>query len=137
VSNNSLEPLSHGTTWDEAWKSVRRLAKARQGLTDRSAAPEGTIALKAGNPSSSFARNHAADEIVVLSDRAQHAFAEIESASTALRNAQPDLEPWFDAKIAVVQTKKPSSVWLVVGAVWISTVLLVAIAMFALAWLLR
>jgi hypothetical protein len=54
-----------------------------------------------------------------------------------LRNAQPDLEAWSIPKVDVAQTHKPRSVWFVIGAVWISTVLLLAMATLAIASLLR
>ncbi len=46
--------------------------------------------------------------------------AEIERASAALRKAEPALETWRTPPAAI---RKPHSVWLIVGTLWISTAL--------------
>jgi hypothetical protein len=113
MSSNPVGPVSaNSAEWDEAWTSVRRLAEARQSVVK-------------------------GDDILFISEQAQQDFSEIESASAALRDAQPDLEAWSIPKVDVVQTHKPRSVWLVVGIVWISTILLMAMATLAIASLLR
>jgi hypothetical protein len=49
-------------------------------------------------------------------------FAEIERATAALRKAEPGLEPWAETSVEdpllAASPSQPSSVWLVVGALW-------------------
>jgi hypothetical protein len=138
MSSNPIDPVSdRSAEWNEAWKSVRRLADARRTVAESAGAHNASVAgLNGATRASSLAIDPRADDISSISMQAQLDFAEIISASTALRTAQPDLEAWTNAKSDLVQTHKPRSVWLVIGAVWISTVLLLAMATFAIASLL-
>lgn len=139
MSSNPIDPVSTGNPeWNEAWGSLRRLAGARRSVVASAVAQHGSIAgPSAPSRSSRTAVGPGADDILFISAQAQHDFAEMESALAALRNAQPDLEAWSIPKIDAVPTRKPRSVWVVVSAVWISTVLLMAMATFAIASLLR
>jgi hypothetical protein len=138
MSSNPIDPVSdRSAEWNEAWKSVRRLADARRTVAESAGAHNASVAgLNGATRASKLAVDPRADDIPSISMQAQLDFAEIVSASTALRTAQPDLEAWTNAKSDLVQTHKPRSVWLVIGAVWISTVLLLAMATFAIASLL-
>jgi hypothetical protein len=138
MSSNPIDPVSdRSAEWNEAWKSVRRLADARRTVAESAGAHNASVAgLNGATRASKLAVDPRADDIPSISMQAQLDFAEIVSASTALRAAQPDLEAWTNAKSDLVQTHKPRSVWLVIGAVWISTVLLLAMATFAIASLL-
>jgi hypothetical protein len=61
---------------------------------------------------------------------------EIERAAAALREGEPDLEPWTTGRTAVLDQPKPPSVWLFVGAIWITTVLVTGAATLAITSLL-
>jgi hypothetical protein len=56
-----------------------------------------------------------------------HDLAEIERAIVALRKAEPGLEPWAEASVEdpllAASPSQPSSVWLVIGALWFLLVL--------------
>ena len=56
--------------------------------------------------------------------------AAIERASAALRRAEPELESWVDAPSASQPQSRP--VWLLVGALWLSTALVTIGAVFAI-----
>ena len=56
--------------------------------------------------------------------------AAIERASAALRRAEPELESWVDAPLA--SPPKPQPVWLLIGALWLSTALVTIGAAFAI-----
>jgi len=56
--------------------------------------------------------------------------AAIERASAALRRAEPGLESWIDAPSA--RQPKPRPVWLLIGALWLSTALVTIGAVFAI-----
>jgi hypothetical protein len=62
--------------------------------------------------------------------------ADIERAAAALRAGEPDLEPWTTGTSAVLDQPKPRSVWLFVGAIWITTVLVTGAATLAITSLL-
>ena len=58
--------------------------------------------------------------------------AEIERAAAALRKAEPNLETWT-LPPAVQPAAQPRSVWLLVGALWLSTALVTIAAVIAIA----
>jgi hypothetical protein len=62
--------------------------------------------------------------------------AEIERAAAALQAGQPDLEPWTSGATVVREQRKPRSVWLFVGTIWIVTVLVTGAATLAITALL-
>jgi hypothetical protein len=57
--------------------------------------------------------------------------AAIERASVALRRAEPELESWANPPPSV-GLAKPQPVWLLVGALWLSTALVTIGAAFAI-----
>ena len=59
-------------------------------------------------------------------------FAEIEAATVALRQGEPALESWNKAASAPL-TRKPRPVWLIIGVLWLSTAILTAGAVVAIA----
>lgn len=70
----------------------------------------------------------------VSSDQIERDLVDIERATAALRRAQPGLESWSasnDAPAAAMP--KPRPVWLLVGLLWLSTALVTAGAVAALA----
>jgi hypothetical protein len=64
---------------------------------------------------------------------------EIERTAAALREGEPDLEPWttgVTGAAAALDQPKPRSVWLFVGTIWITTVLVTGAATLAITSLL-
>jgi hypothetical protein len=106
MSSNPIDPVSdRSAEWNEAWKSVRRLADARRTVAESAGAHNASVAgLNGATRASRLAIDPRADDIPSISMQAQLDFAEIISASTALRTAQPDLEAWTNAKSDLVQT---------------------------------
>jgi hypothetical protein len=62
--------------------------------------------------------------------------AEIERAVAALREGEPDLEPWTNSTPPVPEPRKFRSVWFFVGTIWIATVLVTGAATLAITSLL-
>ncbi len=60
--------------------------------------------------------------------------ADIETATAALRQGEPALESWSKTSAAPL-TRKPRPVWLIIGALWLSTAILTAGAVVAIATL--
>ncbi len=80
----------------------------------------------------------AAGETAVLrhTDQVARDIAEIERAITALRKAEPALENWSAASgddPSTVLPRKPRQVWLTIGVLWLSTALVTAGAVAAIA----
>jgi hypothetical protein len=63
-------------------------------------------------------------------DHLEREIAAIERASAALRRAEPELESWVDQPPATL--RKPRPVWLLIGALWLSTALVTIGAAFAI-----
>jgi hypothetical protein len=61
---------------------------------------------------------------------------DIERAAAALREGEPDLEPWTIGATAVPEQRQPRSVWLFVGTIWIAAVLVTGAATLAITSLL-
>jgi hypothetical protein len=70
--------------------------------------------------------------VVAAADRDQLArdIAAIERASAALRRAEPALESWTEPPAAAAQSARP--IWLLIGALWISTALATFGAVYAI-----
>ena len=70
--------------------------------------------------------------VVAAADRDQLArdIAAIERASAALRRAEPALESWTEPPAATAQSARP--IWLLIGALWISTALVTFGAVYAI-----
>jgi hypothetical protein len=64
-------------------------------------------------------------------DQLARELAEIEAATAALRRAEPELESW--TKTPANTGGKPRPVWLLVGVLWLSTALVTAGAVAAIA----
>jgi hypothetical protein len=58
-------------------------------------------------------------------------YADIESATAALRRAEPALQSW--SRDTVPAAAKPQPLWLVIGALWLSTVIVTVGAVVAIA----
>jgi hypothetical protein len=66
-----------------------------------------------------------------MTDEVAREVAEIESATAALRRAEPGLESWN--KSTERAARKPRPVWLIIGVLWLSTALVTAGAVVAIA----
>lgn len=60
--------------------------------------------------------------------------SDIERVSALLRSVQPDLETWHE-DAAPRQSSRPSPAWLAIGGVWVSTLLLIGLAVGGVAFL--
>jgi hypothetical protein len=72
---------------------------------------------------------------IVDTDQFARAIEEIERAAAALREGEPDLEPWTPGATPALE-QPPRSIWLFVGTIWIATVLATGAATLAIASLL-
>jgi hypothetical protein len=59
--------------------------------------------------------------------------ADIEIATAALRDAEPGLESWTTAPVPT--SRQPRPVWLIIGVLWLSTAIVTAGAVVAIATL--
>jgi hypothetical protein len=66
-------------------------------------------------------------------DEVAREVADIEAATAALRKAEPALESWNKSPEAAA--RKPRPLWLIVGVLWLSTALVTAGAVVAIATL--
>ena len=66
-------------------------------------------------------------------DQLAREVAEIEAAIAALRRAEPALESWTQAPVTTA--RKPRPVWVLIGVLWLSTALVTAGAVVAIATL--
>lgn len=62
-------------------------------------------------------------------------YADIERASAALRLGQPALQSWSKPAAAAAIAKKPRSLWLLIGILWLSTAVVTVGAVAAIATL--
>jgi len=81
---------------------------------------------------------HGAGEAGALghNDQLARDIAEIERATAALRKGEPALESWdesWSGDVLAMPARKPRPVWLVIGLLWLSTALLTAGAVAAIA----
>jgi hypothetical protein len=75
-------------------------------------------------------------ETLAPADQVARDIAEIERATAALRRAEPALETWTaasDEELPAFTPHKPRPVWLVIGLLWLSTALVTAGAVVAIA----
>ena len=84
------------------------------------------------NDSSEIAE-HAGAMAQTVRDQLAREVAEIEAATAALRRAEPGLESWTKAPVSA--GGKPRPVWLLIGVLWLSTALVTAGAVVAIATL--
>ena len=119
MSSERLGPVRGGDTdWDQAVRFVLRLARARRTMIHDLKIPKTT------------------SEDDLLTDDAAAGANDIERASAVLRSMQPDLEIWRDG-VAAPQRTRPSPAWLAIGVVWVSTLILIALAVAGLSILVR
>jgi hypothetical protein len=124
--------------WSSAWEAVSRLAATRESLraVDQPyhalLIEESAIGQRAGQVSDAdSAKPTTADH-----DQVAGAVAEIEKASAVLRRSEPALELGFPSAPARTEARNYWSVWILIGAIWISATLVVASATGAILYLL-
>src|SRR5438552_16615323 len=128
MSNNDTigSTRRDGSDWTDAWEAVRRLAEARRiALDDIEAGVSirGAVTGALAKPLASFEQ-----------DQLNRDIAEIEKASAALRRVEPALQAWA-AETPEHEPRRPRSVWILVGTIWISTVLVTGSAIGAILYL--
>jgi hypothetical protein len=133
-------PARDSTEWNNAWATVSRLAAARQtALNDmkRDHPVPSVLHPKTDRPSNvdsaagTLTRINSTDE-----GQIERAIAEIEQACAALKNAEPALELWVPDTALVSEPRKQHSVWILIGTIWLSMLLVVAGAIGAIAYFL-
>jgi hypothetical protein len=115
MATQNRSPLRPGSSdMDVVSLELRRIEAARRSVQDRIAD------ISAG---------------IVQTDRDQldRDIADIERATAALQRAEPALQSWTDASTRTV--RKPRPLWLLIGVLWLSTALVTAGAVVAIATL--
>jgi hypothetical protein len=115
MATQDLSPLRSGSSdTDVVSLELRRIEAARRSVQDRIAEISTGIA---------------------QTDREQldRDIADIERATAALQRAQPALQSWTNASTRAV--RKPRPLWLLIGVLWLSTALVTAGAVVAIATL--
>ena len=119
--------------WTRAWEAVSRLAAAaplafHDIRRDRRLASIDPAPVPHILPVTEETRDETDRRIGQTGDPDQlaRAIAEIEKAAAALRRAEPALEPWQPAPEAIGKHRNYLSIWVLIGAVWISAILLIA-----------
>jgi hypothetical protein len=101
---------------------------------DAAAAPAGAASRDASTPATRARGTANPDDsgLLAAADREhlEREIAAIERASAALRRAEPELESWVHPPAARQPTTQP--VWLLIGALWLSTAMVTIGAVFAI-----
>ena len=120
--------------WDQALRLVHRLASARRDMI-----ADGAIARPAEWNEMSGGSEGIADQADGAVDREEfaRAVAEIEQASAALRQAEPGLETWVKQPTEKTPSRKPQFVWALIVTLWLSTALVIAGAVTAIAYFIH
>jgi hypothetical protein len=109
--------------WDEAWKFVQRLAQSRRHIVR-----EGEALPSSPKPPP--------PETAAEPKQIDRDIEDIERASALLRTRHPDLQPArVDEEAPAVSRPRP--IWLIVGAMWLATMLVTVAATLALAALMK
>ena len=142
MSKNKLlrSPARDSAEWNNAWATVSRLAEARQiALHDmRLDHPSASVLHPmtdrlndAVSAAGSWTKTNPNDQ-----GQLERAIAEIEQASTALKSAEPALEVLLPDAAPSSEPRKPRSVWILIGTIWLSMLLVVAGVIGAIAYFL-
>ena len=123
-------PARDSSEWNNAWATVCRLASARQ-VALQEISPD--------HPATSFsypmtetvnavdtAPRSANQTFTIDQGQLDRAIAEIEEACAVLKSAEPALEAWRPDAAPPSVPRKQRSVWLLIGTIWLSIVLVVA-----------
>jgi hypothetical protein len=120
MSNFETRGDSDTSDWNHAWKVVARLAQARRATLPEMRADAPGVDTGARPPLDQLARD----------------IAEIEQAATALRRAEPTLEPRGTAREARIEAPPTRSIWLLVSVIWLTALVVVSSAIGAAVLLL-
>jgi YD repeat-containing protein len=126
-----------GTEWAVTRSSAGRVVAGRRALArlQRANAEPGENHSIAGRSPPAIATTGSIQN-GIDADQFARDIAEIECASAALRAGAPDLVPWTADTAAVAENHKPPSVWLFVGTIWLTTMVVTGAATLAIASLL-
>jgi len=102
----------------------------KQNIGSLSSADAESVSLEPKPGDSGFAADTGTPDPSVH-DQLARDIADIESATAALLKAEPELESW--SKPDVPAAHKPRPVWLIIGVLWLSTALVTAGAVVAIA----
>ena len=139
MSKNKLlrSPARDSAEWNNAWATVSRLAEARQtALHDMRLDHPTTSVLhpmtdRLNDAAGSRTKTNPNDQ-----GQLERAIAEIEQASAALKSAEPALEAWLPDATPSSEPRKQRSVWILIGTIWLSMLLVVAGVIGAIAYFL-
>ncbi|MEA2938424.1 MAG: hypothetical protein QOC56_1928 [Alphaproteobacteria bacterium] len=125
--------------WNSAWQAIGRLAAARHTALREIEPDERSVPAIASAtdllPVPDLDETLAGHGVAPDPEQYARAIAEIEQASAALRKTEPALETWPSAIAAAKEPRRLRSVWIVVGGIWLSTILVVAGAVRAIFYL--
>jgi hypothetical protein len=125
-------PARDSSDWNHAWNVVSQLAAARGtalreiGEDDRSTSLPGSAVVPKPGPES--AAVPAAPFPPIAPDQLARDIAEIERAATALRRAEPALEPRAPDPQAGSAPRTSRSIWPLVCVIWLTAVAVVSCA---------
>jgi hypothetical protein len=137
VTINRIDPTRSRTPeWDHAWQLVCRLASAHRDIL-ADVAIEKTA--ESTRPPIAIPRlaEPISDAAIVDREEFARAVAEIEQASAALRLAEPALETGAKPRTKKATSRRPRSVWLFIATLWLSTALVIAGAVTAIAYFIH
>jgi hypothetical protein len=139
MTSNTLGSKGRNSAeWKKAWDAISRLAAARQLALREMKDDVQPNSITAHNGSIDLTERRAPPTLAPT-DTSEYAraIAEIEQACAMLRRTEPDLETWRrDAVLPAGEVRKSRSVWLLVGGIWLSTVVVFAGAIGAILYLL-
>jgi hypothetical protein len=126
--------------WSDAFEAVSRLAAARDvALEDIGPDRQGASIPEPAGEQQAAADSATVSETPIASldpDQLARAVAEIEKASSVLRQSDPALEVWSPNSAIHSVKRKYWSIWLLVAGIWLSATLVVAGATGAILYLL-
>ncbi|HEY6254319.1 MAG TPA: hypothetical protein VIY51_00845 [Xanthobacteraceae bacterium] len=112
--------------WNHAWKVVAQLAEARGATLREIGAQAPSAATPGGAPAPKPASESAPAAAPVAAGQLARDIAEIEQAATALRRAEPTLEPRTPTAEASSEPRGSRSIWVLVSVIWLTAVLVVS-----------
>jgi hypothetical protein len=140
TSNDKKEPASaEKSDWKSAWEAISRLAAVREPLRGPNDADDPVSASHSANTwlMESYSTTGSGKSITTLThEELATAVAEIERASARLRQSEPVLEAGLPSASAGVERGTHRSIWILIGAIWLSATLAVASATGAILYLL-
>src|ERR1700730_15349506 len=138
-NNNTGLNSTERSNWSSVWEAVSRLAATREPLEDVDQ-PHHSPVVQEASTGQGTAQNSAAAAVkhvmAIDHDQFARAVAEIEKASAVLRRSEPALEVGLASAPVRSDGRNYRSVWILIGAIWISATLVVAGATGAILYLL-